>query len=183
MTKHKILVTLLILLIGITIGGYLAISKESTAKTTAVHTANYDSSAESLLTSKTNNLRASKGLPPLTYNSGLQSKARSWAAARAVEGRMYHSNAADGNNQPWILLGENVGVVWNTQQMFDMLVASPSHYANIVNPNFTHMGVGVAIQRDGALYFAQEFMQLPTPPTTTIPSTAAPKQQQTNSCK
>jgi uncharacterized protein YkwD len=36
------------------------------------------------------------------------------------------------------------------------LVASPGHYANLVNPDLTHVGVGIHLQGDG-VYVTQVF--------------------------
>jgi uncharacterized protein YkwD len=36
----------------------------------------------------------------------------------------------------------------------------PNHRANILNPDYTHVGVGIAKGADGMFYITQEFAQL-----------------------
>ena len=47
--------------------------------------------------------------------------------------------------------GPSVGTI-NTA-----LVNSPGHYANMVNPSFTHVGIGVVITPDGRVWVSQVF--------------------------
>lgn len=127
-----------------------------------------------------NQVRAGQGLPPLIQNGELTSLARSWAQAQrdgVCPGDDYicHANPLDtGVTQSWSKLGENVGTGPNVNDVMDAFIASPGHYANIVDPAFTHIGVGVVW--DGArLYTTHRFMALngSTPETTAAPATTA----------
>jgi len=133
-----------------------------------------------------NQVRAGVGLPALTVNAELVGLARQHAQVMADAGRIFHSDPISaGYTGPWAKLGENVGVGANVQVLVDAFVASPGHYANIVDPSFTQIGVGV-VWRDNALYTTHRFLQLPAapppttqppatqPPTTTPPATAPP---------
>ncbi len=65
-------------------------------------------------------------------------------------------------NGKWItpLAGENIGKnVWTSKQVIDCWMASPGHAANIIRPQFTKIGVGVARASNGYYYVAQEFAQ------------------------
>lgn len=128
--------------------------------------------AEADFVARINALRAAKGLAPLTVHGELVDLGRRWSTTMADADRIWHnpdlttSVAAD-----WRKLGENVGVGMSVGKLFDAFVASPSHYENLVEPEFTHVGVGVVIGRDGALFTAHQFMTLAASP---APSPAAP---------
>jgi len=123
-----------------------------------------------------NHVRAGVGLPGLTVNAELVGLARQHSQVMADAGQIFHSDPISaGYTGPWAKLGENVGVGANVQVLVDAFVASPGHYANIVDPAFTQIGVGV-VWRDNALYTTHRFLQLPDapPPTTAPPATAPP---------
>jgi len=123
-----------------------------------------------------NQVRAGVGLPALTVNAELVGLARQHSQVMADAGQIFHSDPISaGYTGPWAKLGENVGVGANVQVLVDAFVASPGHYANIVDPAFTQIGVGV-VWRDNALYTTHRFLQLPDtpPPTTAPPTTTSP---------
>jgi len=130
-----------------------------------------------------NQTRAGAGLPPLTVHSELRSQARSWAASMANTGQLAHApDISVGISAPWTVLGENVGVhgIQDVRQLYDAFVASPSHYANIVDARYGYIGVGVVVTEDGELWTTHRFMataEAPTttaPPSTVTPTTVAP---------
>ncbi len=124
-----------------------------------------------------NQVRAGVGLPALTINSELVALSRGHAQVMADAGYIFHADPISaGFTGAWAKLGENVGVGANVPVLVDAFVASPGHYANIVDPAFTQIGVGV-VWRDNAMYTTHRFLQLPgAPPTTTAPppATTAP---------
>lgn len=78
-----------------------------------------------------------------------------------------------GVTHSWAKLGENVGTGPDVGSIMNAFIASPGHYANIIDPEFTHIGVGV-VWDGNRMYTTHRFMKLqsaPQPPTTT---TAAP---------
>lgn len=119
--------------------------------------------AQSFIT-RTNQLRASKGIPTLASHGTLDSKAQSWANTLASKGTLVHSNLASGlTTVNWTTLGENLASGtesgdW-TARLHEALVRSPAHYANLVDRRFTHMGVGVASAR-GNVYVVEVFAQI-----------------------
>ena len=69
----------------------------------------------------------------------------------------------------WTKLGENVGVGYDVDGLMQAFVNSPAHYANLVDPDWTHVGVGVTCGADGRMYTTHDFMALgggaaPPPP-------------------
>ena len=142
-----------------------------------------DPALESQFVAGVNAVRAQAGLPPLAVDSQLTSVARSWADSQASVNAMSHNPGLTGQvSGAWTLVGENVGAGPEVGSLMDAFVASPSHYANIVEPRFDYIGVGVTWGSDGRMYTTHVFMDLeatPAPAPTTpepdpAPSTTAP---------
>jgi uncharacterized protein YkwD len=124
---------------------------------------------ESLILQQINAYRAANGEGPLTVNPMLESDASGYAGQLAALDR-YGDDGVNGHvlnghdyiwraNQvgyPWTYLGENVA--WNSgyanpaQTLSDQWWNSPEHRANILNPNYTQIGVGVATSGSGKTY-------------------------------
>lgn len=135
-------------------------------------------SDEAAFVSALNQVRANAGLPALTLNSQLSNLSRGHAQVMADAGSIFHADPISaGYNGSWSKMGENVGVGGGVQTLVNALVASPGHYRNIVDPDFTQIGVGV-VWLENALYTTHRFIQVPggTAPTTTTapPATTAP---------
>ena len=122
-----------------------------------------------------NQIRADNGLPPFTVNAQLSDLARAHAQVMADSGGIFHANPISaGFTGQWSKLGENVGVGADVAVLIAAFVASEGHFANIVDPSFTQVGVGV-VWRDSALYTTHRFLQTPaTPPAAAAPPTAPP---------
>jgi hypothetical protein len=120
--------------------------------------------------SLTNSLRASQGLPAYEVDGGLVGKAQGWARTMANAGSIFHSNLPDGISADWHRLGENVGMGPDVGSIHQALVNSPGHYANLVDPGFRYVGVGV-VNANGTCYVSEAFMELASQP---APSTSAP---------
>lgn len=108
-----------------------------------------------------NNLRQSMNLGPLQADPILTARADGWAAAMADAGKISHSpSLAGGLEADWTKVGENVGVGGTVEAIHAAFVASPTHYANLVDPTFNYIGVGV-VQRGAVIYVAHEFLAGP----------------------
>jgi hypothetical protein len=117
--------------------------------------------AEAEFVSRINDLRASKGLGRLTVDPELVRVARAWAEKMAAADEISHNpNLAKEVSADWQKLGENVGVGMTVARLHDAFVKSPAHYRNLVDPDFTHIGVAVVVGRDGALFTTHQFMKL-----------------------
>jgi hypothetical protein len=116
-------------------------------------------SDEAAFVAKTNQLRASKGLPPLQLHQNLLAKARTWSTGMAAAGRIWHSTLSDGITADWKKLGENVGMGSSVDTLHAAFVASPHHYANLVDPAFSHVGIGIAMSGN-TIFVTEVFMQL-----------------------
>ncbi|MFW2382035.1 MAG: CAP domain-containing protein [Acidimicrobiales bacterium] len=115
-----------------------------------------------LFVDKINDLRTSRGLSPLTSDPELSLTASAWTVQMSQTGQLEH--AADlslGISADWRKLGENVGVAPVTQldELFEAFVASPTHLANLIDPSFDFIGIGVVHVGD-ELWMTQRFMDV-----------------------
>jgi hypothetical protein len=105
------------------------------------------------IVSLTNEARISQGLGDLKINTRLSSAAQ--AKAEDMLAKQYFAHTSPSGTTPWAWIrqagyaysisGENLAVHYTTAEgTFAGWLASPSHRANIVNPKFTEIGVGIA---------------------------------------
>ena len=124
--------------------------------------------------------RHAKGMEPLVRLGAMDAVALRWAEQQAGEERMYHNPRHREQIPPGhVLAGENVAWGQPTpERMYTRWYNSPGHYANLFNPEFTHVGIGVAFTPDGYAYGTQNFARYvpagpaarkPQPPRTDIP--------------
>jgi uncharacterized protein YkwD len=124
------------------------------------------SNDEKTILELTNKARAEKNLPPLTVNPVLTAVARAHSANMAKKGEMNHvldgKNPADrvkdaGYRYSWtgenIAMGENVTV----PDIFEGWMKSKAHRDNILKPEYQEIGIGIARNDKGEVYYAQEF--------------------------
>jgi uncharacterized protein YkwD len=105
-----------------------------------------------------NQVRASIGLPDLVRVPELDAKAVAQAQRMADRGSIFHSEQLDsGVSAGWVAIGENVALAGSVQDAQIALEASPPHYANMTNPAYSEVGVGVVTQ-NGIVYVAQVFV-------------------------
>ena len=145
---------------------------------------------EQVFVADANAARARVGLPPLGIDAQLTAAACRWSTGMAAAGAISHDHdLAAGAGQPWSTLGENVGVGPAAGPVSAALLASPGHYANIVNGDFTRIGVGVVWTHDAygrdLLWVTERFLgwtptvtpapaPAPAPPSTPAASAPAP---------
>lgn len=137
-----------------------------------------DSGAEAAFVSRINSARASQGVAPLQVNGELVGIARGWSDQMAAQGGIPHNPSYTRQvTTRWNKLGENVGVGSSVDQLMSMFINSPHHYANIVDPAYNYIGVGVSYGADGRMYVTQDFMgadNSPAPAPAPAPEPAAP---------
>lgn len=156
-----------------------------------------DVSEETEFVQLINGLRAGKGLGALALHPNLVDKARNWAVTMSGAGQIWHSTKAcptcpdtaklsDGISADWLKLGENVGMGGTVRALHEAFIASPKHYENLVDPRFTHIGIGIEHSADGLIFVTEMFMQVsgapavqapPPPPAATAPAPTAPAVQ------
>ena len=119
----------------------------------------------------TNNERTQQGLPALAAHGCVTYVAQLRSNDMAQQGYFAHTSPQgqtafslmDANNVPYGWAGENlarnnypnnetVGVAIRD------LMASPGHRANILSTNYTHMGIGFAVDGAGMKYFTMIYI-------------------------
>ena len=112
--------------------------------------------------------RATEGLPSLQYNDRLAATARGHALDMALrdysshdrrDGRKFYESVFD-SGYPVSKCGENIAVGLATpEEAFEGLISSPGHRANIMDSDFTQMGVGHAVSPTSTFhhFWTQDF--------------------------
>jgi uncharacterized protein YkwD len=127
----------------------------TTTTTTQSSSAGYLSGAENDFASRINSYRGSSGKAALSRDGSLNSYARSWAKHMAGQGSLVHSNLGS-LLPPWSTAGENLGQGGSVSAIFNALVDSSGHRANMLE-DFTHMGIGVWQDSNGTLWTVHVF--------------------------
>lgn len=117
-----------------------------------------------------NEKRAAHHLSPLVHADDLSRVARLHSEEMAREGRMAHETR-DGRGPadrvfeariPYRRLAENVATAKGHRDPVRVVVSgwmdSSGHRANILDPNVAETGTGVAVGKDGTVYFTQLFL-------------------------
>ncbi|HUP17200.1 MAG TPA: CAP domain-containing protein [Acidimicrobiia bacterium] len=128
----------------------------STVPITTAAAGSFSAPAESEFISKINALRSSVGVAGLATNGDLNNYARWWAKQMADSGNFSHSDIGS-LLDPWSTVGENIGYGPSVTSVFNALVASTSHYNNMVDPRFTSVGVGAYVDSTGLIWTAHVF--------------------------
>jgi hypothetical protein len=125
--------------------------------------------------------RAAAGMGPLAVHPQLTSGAQGWAQHMAQTGNLTHDANIAGTATGWTKLGENVGTGGSVGQIQGAFMNSAQHSTNILDPTFTHVGVGVVVDINGQIWVTQRFMRAagapapPPPAVTPAPAPAAPQ--------
>lgn len=115
----------------------------------------------------TNQARRANGLAPLVQHPCLTTAADQWAATIGSTGSLDHrserglSLATEVDNLcpgTWAIVGENLGRGPDVAAIQTAFMHSPTHYANIVEGAYTH--IGVAVQLDDHNRIAVVVVQL-----------------------
>jgi uncharacterized protein YkwD len=114
------------------------------------------SGSEQQFVSSINSARASVGRPALATSSELTSVARSWAAKMASSNTLKHNPDLTSQITNWRYAGENVGVGGNVPQLHQAFMDSPAHKANILDRDYTQVGVGV-VMGGGRMWVVEVF--------------------------
>ncbi|MEM7140711.1 MAG: CAP domain-containing protein [Actinomycetota bacterium] len=105
-----------------------------------------------------NDLRMAVGIAPLVGDAHLAGLAQEWAQRMADDGDLRHSELIYGvvGDDEWRAAGENIGYGPTVSRIVAAFAASPSHHANIVNPDYRAVGVGV-VTIDDVIWTAHLF--------------------------
>lgn len=121
-----------------------------------------NSAYEARILGLVNVARTSHGLAAVSMSSCADSYAESWSTHLAAIGALVHrsmSSLLSGCHAQYV--GENIGYgAVSADTMVAMWMASSDHRANILNPRFTHIGIGAAQTSSGVWYAVQDFLDL-----------------------
>lgn len=113
-----------------------------------------------------NQARSQAGLKPLSSNGPVANLAGMKAADIAKNNYFSHNSPTYGSpfdmmkkyGVSYLYAGENLAINQNVQSAEQALMNSPEHKANILNPNFTDIGIGIAQKSDGSKVYVQMFI-------------------------
>lgn len=106
-----------------------------------------------------NQSRNANGLPSLRLNIDLYLQAAAWSNQLANDQYLHHrTDLSQGIGYSWRVLGENVGRGASIEQVQNAFMNSPAHRANVLDPRFDTIGIGVTRDANGQYWIVQEFM-------------------------
>ena len=116
--------------------------------------------------------RTAVGAEPLAAEGALGTYGRGHSGAMADQGNLFHSTLEQ--LEPhlpsgWVAWGENVGTADGTEScnlLHDAFMGSAEHRANVLDPGFDLVGIGVHLTGD-ALWTTHVFADVAAPPPTT----------------
>jgi uncharacterized protein YkwD len=127
-----------------------------------------ETAAEQDIVNAVNLVREQNGLAPLSVNPKLVEAAQIHANDMGRLADMAHD--LPGAAQPTLLdrasfvgyrfttLGENIAFNYpDTASVMSAWLSSPGHRANILDPNYTEIGVGIGYDSSGQPYYCQDF--------------------------
>ncbi|HEX2027560.1 MAG TPA: cell wall-binding repeat-containing protein [Nitriliruptorales bacterium] len=121
------------------------------------------SAQEAELSRLLNGERAAKGLPTLSSSDALRTVARRHSQRMMTEGTIFHNQRLSEEVQAlfpkWARVGENVGVGPSIPSVHRAFMNSPGHRANILDPDFAHLAVGV-VSGGSRLFMTENFLKL-----------------------
>ena len=121
-------------------------------------------SDEQAFFSDLNAVRSSNGVAPLAIDYRLTAVAEGWSSHMAAVGNISHNpNLSSQVPQPWLWVGENVGMGSSEPVLNQAFINSPEHFANMVNSHYNAVGVGV-VYGGGLVWVTVDFEQEPSPP-------------------
>lgn len=139
------------------------------------------STEESQFVSLANKERANRGLRSYSVASDLVAVARRHAQRMAAKHSIYHNPNLGSEVTGWQAVGENVGMGGSASSIHQAFMNSAAHRANILDGDFTQVGMGTAFDDKGVLYVTQVFRK---PMGSTAPAPApAPKPRATTAPK
>ena len=94
-----------------------------------------------------NDERQARGIRTVARDSALDQKAQAWAEKLAAEGKMYHSSSYAGMSVGYRSAAQNLAYhddSLSASQAHNMWMASGVHRKNMLDPDFSHVGVAIA---------------------------------------
>ncbi len=123
-----------------------------------------DEAAEQKIFQLLNQARTQRGLPPLEYSPQLREAARAHSQLLAARQKLSHQFRGEAPARDRLAVtglhfdsdGENVGLNQTAEGAHQGFMHSPPHRANILNPGFNAVGIGV-VTRAGNIWVTEDF--------------------------
>jgi len=138
----------------------LAVTAGATAAAVAPATAlasGYDLEAQ--FVADMNAARQAGGLAPYSVAYDLVAVARGHSQRMASQQSLYHNPGLTTEVHSWQAVGENVGEGPTVSDIHTAFMNSPEHRANILDHDFTQVGVGVTVDSHGIIWVTEDFRQ------------------------
>ena len=124
----------------------------------------YDQAAEEKIFQLLNQARVQRGLPALQVNAQLQEAARAHSRLLASHQKLSHQFSEEAVVRERLAMtglhfdadGENVGLNQTAEGAHQGFMHSPPHRANILNPDYNAVGIGV-VARAGNIWVTEDF--------------------------
>lgn len=125
----------------------------------AVLGASAASASDASMFAQVNASRAAAGLPSYAWDAHLADVALGQAERMAAKDLLYHNPnlASDVGDFRWA--GENVGYGPTTDAIETAFMHSPMHRANILDSDYTQIGIGSVVDSHGRVWVAQVFRE------------------------
>ncbi|MBI4734303.1 MAG: hypothetical protein HY779_05805 [Rubrobacteridae bacterium] len=125
---------------------------------------------EQSLLDSLNKERVKNGMAALKSDPKLQLMARTYSREMISESFFGHVSPVSGDvykrfsntdiRKDWIFAGENLAISPTVEIAHEILMESPKHKANILEPKYTHIGIGIVDGPNGKV-IVQEFATYP----------------------
>lgn len=123
-----------------------------------------DTSMEAGFLSGLNQQRAARGVAPLRLSPSMSGAAAEWTTQMVSGSFLAHaSDIKPGVPSGWSKIGENVGRGQSVTSLTQSFMASPGHARNVLDPDFTHVGIAVIVHPGERVYTTHRFAALATP--------------------
>ncbi len=117
--------------------------------------------------------RAAAGLDALAPAGDLTALGRHHSTTMADADQLHHNPSLAADVSGWRKVGENVGRGPEVDRIHDAFMASTSHRRNVLDTEWTEVGVGVVV-RDGQIWVTEVFRDPASTATTEAEPTAEP---------
>lgn len=106
-----------------------------------------------------NSERSAAGLPALASDGSLAGVASAWSQQMATSGQLAHNPSLTSQVSGYRYVGENVGYGPDATTIHRALMNSAAHRANILDQDYTQVGVGVQVDGSGRMWVTEVFRQ------------------------
>ncbi len=132
------------------------------------------SGVESSFITAVNRERAAIGLPAVVVSGDLTAAARRHSGVMAEAADLHHNPDLGGAVGGWRKIGENVGRGPSVDAIHKAFMASPGHRDNILDPDWSQVGIGV-VEAGNTIWVTEMFRDpLAAEPAPSAPKKAAP---------